>query len=63
MKNDLEDNEYPVCPYCFEEHEDVYGIFDPFDDGLSVDILCSYCDNRFIVKEHITRTYTTRKLD
>ena len=60
MNLNLMYNNFPVCPRCKEKVVDpeLYDL-DLWGDGDVVDIECGGCGESFLIKAHVSYTYTT----
>ena len=54
-------SDHPACPHCgYEEIDDEVAVY---EDGSSTTWTCNGCSKVFRVTVHVTRSYTTRKMD
>lgn len=63
MKNDIEFEPNAICPWCrrTQSGEWVRWNIGMMLDG-EIDVVCASCDRAFFVEQHVTTTYSTRKI-
>lgn len=57
-----ERQDFVICPYCYNQFEDCYGLFKKLKDGQESMIECNDCDNIFKMSLEIEMYYSTERI-